>query len=48
MSDAKPGKRYRSIEEIERALFPEQWKRNQEEEQRAKSILPFRISGRVW
>lgn len=47
MSDAKPEKRYRSFEEIKRDLFPELWKREQEEKRRP-SILPFRVSGRVW
>jgi hypothetical protein len=41
-------KRYSSIEEIERDLFPEAWKRKREERRRPKSAVPFPISGRVW
>ena len=43
-----PLRRFHSLEEIELHFFPERWKRKREEEQRARSILPRRISGRVW
>lgn len=45
---ARRARRYSSIEEIKRDLFPELWKREQEEKRRPKSAVPFPISGRVW